>query len=172
MTIFRRKKKDPVLALEAQPTKERAEKAGGDVYIPADRGTILKLTMMDSPLERAHLRGEISNDELLAGQSYREHHYHGGQYGNFGGSWAMEPISVSTGGMYGAEKTAHHADKYHEARKILGRVDGAFMDAVICYEKTLEEGGYILGCKSARSAYRYAKAGLKRGLGVLVRLWG
>ena len=155
----------------ALPTPERMRRAGEDF----ERGDTGRITMRDSPLERAFARSVITQPQYSAGEKYRRHWYHAGLAGR------LESIDLdrvlatdcpNSSGLLATEQQLFHRQRYREAADAVGKTGSQVLDWAVCREVGLEQVGYSLGWSSRAQAYAAAVERMKSALDALCRLWG
>jgi hypothetical protein len=154
----------------AAPTPERLRRAGGDF----DVGETGRITMRDSPLERALARKIITLGQYSAGQKYRHHWYHAGLSGRLRSPELDRVFAVDAASLSGMAKTefeVFHRLRYREAVQAVGKIGSHVLDAAVCRELALDKVGYSLGWSSRPQAYAAAAERMKLALDELCKLW-
>lgn len=155
------------LAIASIPTPMRMIKAGVDI----DRGNAGgRITMRDSPLERAHKNRWIDDRAYGAGVKFRLHWHRGGMAGSIGTIDLGAPSFGSSGfgGLTSGEIGQHHRNQFWRACKELGRAKADFMEKAVCFEEPLEQLGYVLGWGNRTQAITGAGQLMITCLGILV----
>ena len=149
------------LEQRARPTAERLRRAAGH-YTRGDTG---KITMRDSPLDRALARNVITPAQYAAGQKYRHHWYHAGLCDPLA-SLDLDRIFAgdlgSFSGMARTENQVFHRQQYREAVAAIGKIGSHVLESAVCREISLEQVGYSLGwpaglCRGGRAAQECAR---------------
>jgi hypothetical protein len=165
------KTRRPPLEQRAQPTPERVRRAGGDF----ERGDTGRITMRDSPLERAFARRIISREQYSAGQKYRHHWYHAGLSDPLQSLDLNRIFATDLGrfsGMPRTEAQVFHRQRYREAVQAVGKIGSHVLDWVVCRDIEFAEVGTTLGWGSRAQAYAAAVERMKMALDELCKLWG
>jgi len=155
----------------ALPTPERMRRAGPDF----ERGDTGRITMRDSPLERAFARNVVTQHQYSAGQKYRHHWYHAGLAGRLESVDLDRILATDLAGFTGLAKTEQqlfHRQRFREAADAVGKTGSHVLDWAVCREVRLEQVGYSLGWSSRTQAYAAAVERMKSALDALCRLWG
>jgi hypothetical protein len=135
----------------------------------------IRMIRNPSPLDRLHGRRAIGDKEYSALKRYY-HHWHCAGLQSAVGSvdlnrvFASDPGSMS--GMAKSEKQFYHRQQYRTARCLIGHRPGIVVDNVVCFEWSLEIGGYGIGYTSPNRA-RQAAIEISRDAGYrLAAFWG
>ena len=168
----RRTKKDfPPVERRALPTPERMGRAETDF----ERGDTGRVTMRDSPLDRALARKVVTREQYVAGQKYRHHWYHAGLADRLE-SLDLNRVFVTDIGDFSAmaktEGQVFHRQRYREAVREAGKIGSYVLDWAVCRDVPLEQVGYALGWTSRPQAYAAAAERLKTALDEMCKLWG
>jgi len=121
---------------EADVTPERLAKAGAAHTRGDESSDVRIITMLDSPLEQAHLRKDINNDQFEAGKRYRQAWFDAGFSGSVRGTYLDEfRDSDGTGRSFlPATETMEAArHEYRSARQRLGDM-APWLELVVCYD--------------------------------------
>jgi hypothetical protein len=164
-------KPKPGDATRAQPTAQRMRRAGGDFQ----RGDTGQITMRDAPLERAFVRGVLTQEQFSAGQKYRHHWYHAGLAEPLVSLDLERVLAVDLGafsGMARTERQVFHRQRYREAVQAVGKIGSHVLEWTVCRDIPFEEVGNTLGWSSRPQAYAAAVERLRIALDQLCRLWG
>jgi hypothetical protein len=169
-------KPDPRLIDERGLTDERKARAGDDFH--AGEGG--RMQVRDAPLERMERRGTLGRDEQENRKHYnglnkfRIHWHHAGMAGNIS---ALDPNHIfasditNFSGLAKTEQQLFHRDRYRQATQAMGIRVSSVVEAVICYEKSLDEAGKMLTWSNGPQARAAATEVLRGAADTLCRLW-
>lgn len=157
------------------PTNERIQAAGGAFVIGGDTRGHQTITMLDSPLQRLHKRGVVSDKENAALNRYLHHWHCGGLQSSVGTVdlnriFANDPGSMS--GMAKSEKQYYHRQEYRNAREEIGHRPGIVVDNVVCQECSLEVAGHAIGWSNRPQAAAAVTEILRDAGYRLAKYWG
>ena len=171
MKAIREHDEPPAVEQSALPTPERIRRAGADF----ERGDTGRITMRDSPLERARARELITHQQYAVGQKYRHHWYYAGLADQLQSIDVERIFAADRTYCFGMPKTEaqlFHRQRYREATQAVGKIGSHVLDWVVCREAPFDQIGYTLGWGSRPQAYAAAVERMKTALDELSKLWG
>jgi hypothetical protein len=167
----KRKRRAPPPIEIGAPTIERLRHAHGHV----ERGDMGTFTLRDAPLERLLARGGLNQDQYRAAEKYRVHWYRAGLAGSLQSVDANRVFATDVSNFSGMAKTeaqAFHRGQYRAAVELIGIIQAAILETIVCYEKPLAEVGVKMGWKSKPKGIDAAEDLLRNALNTLCRHWG
>ena len=161
---------DPRLLDERGATVHRMRKAERN-YDVSDTG---KVTLRDSPIERAVARGTITPPQYNAATKFYNHWFRAGLAGSLGSADLNRVFGGDNNfsGMPRNEAEAFHRQRYRQAMAAVGDSGGKVLIRVVCLEQKLEEVGRSLAWNNRPQAEAAALQVLRDALNILCREWG
>jgi hypothetical protein len=158
---------------DGEPTAERLRHAESGHTSGDIRGR--RIYAIQSPLERAARRGDITPKQFDALTKFVHHWYHGRvaetvSSVDLNRIFASDPSNFSH--MPKTERQSFHRKRWREAIDVMSHQTGIVVESVALRENTLELSGYCIGYASKPKAIAGALAKLREGADQLVRLWG
>ena len=161
---------DPRLLDERGATVHRMRKAERN-YDVSDTG---KVTLRDSPIERAVARGTITPPQYNAATKFYNHWFRAGLAGSLGSADLNRVFGGDNNfsGMPRNEAEAFHRQRYRQAIAAVGDDGGKVLVRIICHEQKFEDVGRALGWKNTAQATAAAIEVLRGALNKLAKEWG
>jgi hypothetical protein len=158
---------------DGEPTAERLSHATSGYTSGDIRGQ--RIYAIQSPLERAARRGDLTPKQFDALTKFVHHWYHGRMAGSVASLdldrvFASDPSNFS--GLARTERQSFHRKRWREAIDAMSHQTGIVVENVVLRENSLEIAGYCIGYASKPKAIAGALAKLREGADQLVKLWG
>ena len=167
--MARRRKRPITLAQVSDLTPERRAHAGSMLQWPADKRSPQQTARVIDHLERLHDREQISDRAYAAGMRFRAHHQGAGMLGHMG---TLDLHRILSSPVDRGREHQFHVNQYGKALLKLGLIRLGVLEAVVCYDKPLEQVAVELGRGAGGRGVEAVRRQLAGALDELATLWG